>query len=209
MGVLDPTLAIFRLGFLFSLAKIDCLATKEILCCLGEPGAALEGLDVELVLETAAELCLVLAVVVVINKPAAVFLAEAPDPDDEDDLEDEDIVVLARVILGLAAAEVDLACEDEPPAAGLLTEDLTVLANEDVGLWATFGASSALSFFETRTLGPEDGLSFFSVALVVTLDVSLDLLVTVVVTALLALLTVFLEGLVRSPEEEFLDVGSV
>ena len=135
MGVLDPTLAIFRLGFLFSLAKIDCLATREILCCLGEPGAALEGLDVELVLETAAELCFVLAVVVVINKPAAVFLAEAPDPDDDDDLEEEDIVVLARVIFGLvAAAEVDLACEDEPPAAGLLTEDLTVLANEDVGL---------------------------------------------------------------------------
>ena len=37
----------FLLGFLFSLAKIDCLATKEILCCLGDedPGAGVAAVD--------------------------------------------------------------------------------------------------------------------------------------------------------------------
>ena len=37
----------FLLGFLFSLAKIDCLATKEILCCLGDedPGVGAVAVD--------------------------------------------------------------------------------------------------------------------------------------------------------------------
>ena len=65
------------LGFLFSLANLACLATKEILCCLGDPldaetavvGLALPGQGLVRGGEALA------AGVVVINNPAAVFLA--------------------------------------------------------------------------------------------------------------------------------------
>ena len=85
---------------------MDCLATNESLCCLGElePAAlVLDGLEDGLddvpdaaVVEEAAFLA-----VVVINNPAAVFLVAAAGA--EDGLLEDDMVVLARVILGLEA----------------------------------------------------------------------------------------------------------
>ena len=142
LGLAASVFDTFLFGFLFSLAKIDCLATSDILCCLGEldPGAAaLEGLEDDLV---GAEAGLVLAVVVVINNPAAVFLDTAPDPDEDDDLDDDDIVVLARVILGLdVVAGVVLATVAAVvgPEATLENDDLTVLAKDEVGRGAGLG----------------------------------------------------------------------
>jgi len=36
---LSPPLPAILLGFLFSLANLACLATREILCCFGDPEA--------------------------------------------------------------------------------------------------------------------------------------------------------------------------
>ena len=87
-------------------------------------GAEAAGLEADLeVTEAGAELGALALAVVVISRPAAVFLGTV-DPADEG-LDVDDIVVLARVILGLEAV-----LEDETEE----TEDLTLLANDEVGL---------------------------------------------------------------------------
>ena len=103
----ESSLVDFLFGFFFSLAKIDCLATNESLCCLGElePAAlVLDGLDdgLEEVPDAAAVEEAAFLAVVVINNPAAVFLVVAA-AGAEDGLLEDDMVVLARVILGLEA----------------------------------------------------------------------------------------------------------
>ena len=100
----ESSLIDFLFGFFFSLAKIDCLATNESLCCLGElePAAlVLDGLEdgLEDIPDAAVEAAFL--AVVVINNPAAVFLVAAAGA--EDGLLEDDMVVLARVILGLEA----------------------------------------------------------------------------------------------------------
>ena len=128
-GLVVSTLFNFLLGFLFSFANIDCLATKEILCCLGEleppttavavvddvAAAAPEVLPVE-DLEADAGFALAVAV---ISRPAAVFLEDA----ELGLVEDCVMVVLALVILG-ATALTD--------ATAVLGTDLTLLANVEV-----------------------------------------------------------------------------
>jgi len=117
-----PDLAITNLlGFLFSLANFACLATREILCCLGDPEAAgtvVVGLTLPgpgLVSGGEA----LAAGVVVINSPAAVFLAGGFG------LVGAVMVVSALVILGTVVFTIE---------EGFVRVVLTVLANV-VGLF--------------------------------------------------------------------------
>lgn len=135
----------FLFGFFFSLANMDCLATRDILCVLGElePGGGGAGVNVEVVpavlvrddLVVAAadllDLPVVLAVVV-INNPAAVFLELA----ELSLLVDGVIEVLARVILGP---------EEETDDTAVLGTALTLLANVDVILAWDLDLSSDFS----------------------------------------------------------------
>jgi len=112
---LPPALAATNLlGFLFSLANFACLATREILCCLGEPvlepGQPEEGFGIGFVRGGEA----LAAGVVVINNPAAVFLAGGFA------LAGAVMVVSALVILGTTAFTVE---------EGLVRVVFTVLAN--------------------------------------------------------------------------------
>ena len=123
---------------------MDCLATRDILCVLGElePGGGGAGVNVEGVpavlvrddLVAAAgllDLPVVLAVVV-INNPAAVFLELA----ELSLLVDGVIEVLARVILGP---------EEETEDTAVLGTALTLLANVDVILAWDLDLSSDFS----------------------------------------------------------------
>ena len=111
-------------GIFFSLANLAWRATSEILWVFGElePEAAeAAGLEADLEgREAGAELGALALAVVVIRRPAAVLRGTAAPADGGLDV--DDIVVLARVILGLEAV-----LEEE-------TDDLTLLANDEVGL---------------------------------------------------------------------------
>ena len=114
-------------GIFFSLANLAWRATSEILWVLGElepEGAEAAGLEAVLEgREAGAELGALALAVVVIRRPAAVLRGTAAPADEG--LGVDDIVVLARVILGLEAV-----LEDEEEE----TDDLTLLANDEVGL---------------------------------------------------------------------------
>ena len=126
LGLLESDfVGAFLTGFFFSLANLACRATREILWVLGEldpEGAGGTGLEAVLEgTEAGAEAGALALAVVVIRRPAAVFLAAAFTA--EEGLGLDVIVVLARVILGLEAL-----LEVEKVVA------LTLLAKEEVGL---------------------------------------------------------------------------
>ena len=144
----------FLLGFFFSLANIDCLATRDILCCLGEllPGGG-GGAGVTVMappvlvwddlLEAGRGLLVLPAVVavVVINRPAAVFLEVA-----ELSLLVEAVMevmeVFARVILGP---------EEETTVFGTA---LTLLAKVDVIF--TWDLALSSDFSRLQAGGPDE-----------------------------------------------------
>ena len=144
----------FLFGFFFSLANMDCLATREILCCLGEllPGAGGAGgagvsvvvvpavLVREDLLEAGGLLVLPAAVVavVVISKPAAVFLEVA------------ELSLLVVVVIEVFA-RVILGPEEETTVFGTA---LTLLAKVDVIFTWDFALSS--DFSRLQVAGPDE-----------------------------------------------------
>jgi len=109
------------LGFLFSLANFACLATREILCCFGDPddaGTVVVGLTLPGPGFVRGGEALA-AGVVVISSPAAVFLAGGLG------LVGAVMVVSALVILGTVVFAIE---------EGFVRVVLTVLANV-VGLF--------------------------------------------------------------------------
>ena len=139
----------FLLGFLFSLANIDCLATRDILCCFGElePAIAVtvaaveavagvvlavEGLDTEEGLDLA---------VAVINSPAAVFLEEA------------ELVVLVDAGVMVVLALVIFGTEGVTEDSTVLGTDLTLLAKVEVILAPDLALSSDFSLLQDTPPG--------------------------------------------------------
>ena len=137
----------FLFGFFFSLANMDCLATREILCCLGElePGGGGAAVKVVVLPAVLFRVVLVAATgllvlpaglaVVVINNPAAVFL----DVAELSLLVDGVIEVLARVILGPV---------EETEETTVLGTALTLLAKVEVIFTWDLALSSDFSLLQ-------------------------------------------------------------
>ena len=145
-------------GIFFSLANLAWRSTSEILWVLGEwepegAEAILEGREAE------AEPGALALVVVVFRRPAA--------PADEG-LGVDDIVVLAWVILGL---EVVLEAEEEG------TNDLTLLAYDDVGLTLDLTGSEELSLLEDEDVVVVDFNAVDTVTLFVVAALSILLVI--------------------------------
>ena len=187
-------------GIFFSLANLAWRSTSEILWVLGElepegAEAILEGREAE------AEPGALALVVVVFRRTAA--------PADEG-LGVDDIVVLAWVILGL---DVVLEVEEEG------TNDLTLLAYDDVGLTLDLIGSEELSLLEDEDVVVVDFNAVDTVTLLVilsrvdstlefkVLEVAFLLFIVPTIVDMLPVLLDFLTGL-KLLFEELLDVGS-